>query len=485
MHTIYKKTLAVLFAVLLMATMWTVSVHAEGEKTEPETEKSPFTYEIVEETVTITGFDKTVEGKVEIPSTIADYPVTAIAKQALYGCKKVTAVTIPASVVAIGADAFGDCTAMSRIDVNGSNPAYCDVDGVLFSKDMTTLVRVPNQYGKSAFVVPDSVTTIGSRAFFGNAALQTVTIPDSVTTIGSNAFHFCPGLKEVTLPPQLTVVEFGLFSSCAALTKVVVPAGVTIIDKYAFSACQSLVSVNIPAGVTTIGNSAFSGCSSLPDITIPDSVTSIGARAFFFCTELKKVALGSGLMTLGAEAFAGCHVLTDITLPDGVVEIGDYAFQYCEKLKAMPIPATVTAIGNGAFAACSGLTKMEIPEKVATIQADTFRDCTNLASVTIPLKVKTVEFGAFNGCEELEEVVYAGSVIDRRDIQVDAENDPLDRAEWKYGIIVEDTPVTTPMDLPVEGQTLHPLLKVILYVGVLGLGIGFIVLLFLNRSDDE
>ena len=55
MKNTYQTVLSIAFALLLMVTMWTVSVYAEGEKTEPETEKSPFIYEIVEDAVTITG----------------------------------------------------------------------------------------------------------------------------------------------------------------------------------------------------------------------------------------------------------------------------------------------------------------------------------------------------------------------------------------------------------------------------------------------
>lgn len=91
----------------------------------------------------------------------------------------------------------------------------------------------------------------------GNPMLKKIIVADSVTTIGSNAF-------------------FG----CANLTEIVIPDSVTSIGKGAFSNCTSLTSVVIPDSVTTIGNSAFTGCMSLTSVIIPDSVTYIGDLAF-------------------------------------------------------------------------------------------------------------------------------------------------------------------------------------------------------------
>ena len=67
------------------------------------------------------------------------------------------------------------------------------------------------------------------------------------------------------------------------------------------------------------------------------------------------------------------------------------------------------------------------------------------------------------------------------------ENQPLDRATWSCGII-EDNGVKKPAvnidDLPVEGVIISPFLKVVLYIVAIGGAIGFIVLLFLNRSEE-
>ncbi len=114
-----------------------------------------------------------------IPEAIVGVPVTQISDQAFFGCNLVS-VEIPVAVSTIGDRAFSTCSSLESFSVDARNANYCAVDGVLFSKDMTTLVRVPNQYGKSTFVVPDSVTTIGSNAFADARGLTTITIPEGI-----------------------------------------------------------------------------------------------------------------------------------------------------------------------------------------------------------------------------------------------------------------------------------------------------------------
>jgi len=94
-----------------------------------------------------------------------------------------TSVTIPSSVTTIGVGAFAQCTHLTSIVVDASNPAYSSQDDVLYDKAKTVLIQYPG--GKSGgFIIPNSVTSIGHQAFFGCYLLPSVTIPSSVTSIG-------------------------------------------------------------------------------------------------------------------------------------------------------------------------------------------------------------------------------------------------------------------------------------------------------------
>ena len=151
--------------------------------------------------------------------TIPD-SVTSIGEQAFYYCRSLTSVTIPDSVTSIGDGAFASCTSLTGIWVaEGSSHYASDAFGVLFNKDKTTLVQCPGAFSGS-YAIPDSVTSIGKRAFSECTSLTSVTIPDSVTSIGKQAFDYCTSLTSVTIPDSVTSIDWDAFYYCTSLTDV-------------------------------------------------------------------------------------------------------------------------------------------------------------------------------------------------------------------------------------------------------------------------
>ena len=100
--------------------------------------------------------------------------VTSIAPRALYSCTFVTAIQIPASVASIGELAFADCDNLVFISVNVKNPYYCDVDGVLYSADLYTLLAYPPMHSGSSISISAATKRIGEMAFYGCAYLTHV-----------------------------------------------------------------------------------------------------------------------------------------------------------------------------------------------------------------------------------------------------------------------------------------------------------------------
>ncbi|WP_255317533.1 leucine-rich repeat protein, partial [Capnocytophaga canimorsus] len=100
-----------------------------------------------------------------------------------------------------------------------------------------------------------------------------VVIPDGVTAIQIRAFYGCTSLKSVIIPNSVTSIGGYAFGGCSSLTSITLPNSVTSIGNYAFCGCSSLTSITLPNSVTSIGNRAFEGCSSLTSITLPNSVT--------------------------------------------------------------------------------------------------------------------------------------------------------------------------------------------------------------------
>jgi len=191
--------------------------------------------------------------------------VTKIGDYAFENCKSLASLTLPASVTNIGEDVFSGCSTLARIEVDSENQNYTSLDGVLFSKDLTKIIRYPE--GRSGdYTIPSNVTIIGNFAFKGCAGLTNVIIPNSVTSIENSAFWECISLTSVTIPDSVNNIGFYAFSNCKALSSVTLPDGLMSIKGSTFINCSNLISIKIPNSVTQIGWAAFSGCSNLTDV---------------------------------------------------------------------------------------------------------------------------------------------------------------------------------------------------------------------------
>jgi hypothetical protein len=112
----------------------------------------------------------------------------------------VTDARISASVTTISQNAFGSCSSLTAITVNGSNANYSSVDGILFNKTESVLHQYPaGKTGNNSYNISAGVSSIYSDAFAGCHDLKSVTIPALVTSIGMTVFRFCYGLTDITV----------------------------------------------------------------------------------------------------------------------------------------------------------------------------------------------------------------------------------------------------------------------------------------------
>ena len=426
--------------------------------------------------VRITRYKGPDSGEVVIPKTIGGYEVKWIGgrwqDKVFQGCTGITSIVIPDSVISIDGSAFDGCTSLAEITVSPDNKNYSSVDGVLFNKDGSELIIYPKGNGRSAYTVPDGVTSISGSAFSGCTSLAEIVIPDSVTSIGVFAFSGCTSLTKVKLSNNLTIIEVGTFRDCTSLKEIVIPDSVTEIRSNwgyanescdgAFSGCTSLSKVKLSKNLTKIEGDTFSGCTSLTEITIPDSVTEIrcnlGLGAFSGCTSLSKVDLPKNLTMIDEYTFSGCTSLTEIVIPDSVTSIGRFAFSGCTSLESITIGSGVESLGDEWIASCRRLENITvspenktyssvdgvlfnkdkselsaypignkrssytIPDGVEKIGKKAFYGCRYIESLTIPVSVAEIEASALGNCYDIRAVYYLGTREQWKEVVIGADN---------------------------------------------------------------
>jgi hypothetical protein len=336
--------------------------------------------------------------------------VTEIKAAAFYNVETLTSVYIPESVIAISTDAFWENYNLSSFNISPNNAFFTSVDGVIYNKDLTTLIRYPGGRPDTAFDIPASVTTIGIGAFAEATKIENISIPASVQTIGKSAFHSCYALTSITIPEGVTTIADYTFFACHSLSTVNLPESITTIGVSAFQQCISLINFTIPNSVTTISTNAFNNCESLTSLTVPNGVTSIPDGAFSLCISLTEIKLHDKITNIGERAFYYCKALKQITIPDGLTRIYRSTFASCASLESIVIPDSVTRIDENAFFYCESLESVIIPDGIKTIYESTFKNCFSLVSVTIPESVTNIEGSAFSECKSLSSIIFKGTV---------------------------------------------------------------------------
>lgn len=230
---------------------------------------------------------------VSIPDTLV-----TIGARAFWGCHRLNKIVLSASVERINPDALSFCLDLKNIEVEDGNRFFSSHEGILYNAAKTAVLFCP--CGKtSAVIIPTTAKRIEDRSFLG-CAIDSVCIPDTVTSIGNEAFSHCKNLTSLYIPNSVTAIGKGAFYD-SALKSVRLPEHITYIDNYTFHGCK-LESVNIPNSVKSIGVEAFSNCMSLHSLNIPCSVTSIGQRAFMGC-HLKSLIIPGSVTNIGRQAF--------------------------------------------------------------------------------------------------------------------------------------------------------------------------------------
>lgn len=340
-----------------------------------------------------------------IPDSLDGYPVTALSGQVIYSAADVTTLTLPDSVTRLPEEIKRAVYTLEAVLVSPEHPTYVSVDGVLYSKDMTSLVYYPASHPGTEYTVPEGVTDITGSAFFSADMLKRVTLPESLVSIGWDAFFYCESLESINLPEGLASIGDDAFGLCAKLRSVTLPAAFSDTDSLPFRYCTGLKEISVSPANTAFavqdGMLFTADMTTLllcpiglekADVTVPEGVRTLAPYALSGC-EMSAVSLPSSLRTIRYNAFAECLNLTSVTLPEGVESLEDSVFFSCVSLTSVQMPDTVTQMDTGCFYMCTSLSDIRLSRGLTELDSFMFDSCDALKEIYIPASV--TEMGAF------------------------------------------------------------------------------------------
>ena len=144
--------------------------------------------------------------------------VTTIGAYALYSLPQLTEINIPDSVKHMEKGALSGLNQCKEISIGEGNPSYTSIDGVLYTKDLDTLIVYPAGKEEEKFQVPIGVRYIEEGAFANATYLKEIRLPSNLEGIGSFAFCYCEGLKTIEIPSEIMTCGESVFYGCKGIS---------------------------------------------------------------------------------------------------------------------------------------------------------------------------------------------------------------------------------------------------------------------------
>ncbi len=345
-------------------------------------------------------FDKEYEGVFSLPTTVATIADGAfehskvteiitldslkyIGQDAFWDSQNLKSISLGASVKTLGRGPFRMCDNLEKITVDSRNENFAVVDGVLYNKQLSAVIRCPEKLS------------------------GTVTLPASVYKINAYAFEWCTEIEGVVIPEGCLFIGNSAFSVCENLSDINIPETMEYIDHYAFSYCNSIESMNICDNVTYLGRYVFTCCMNLKDITIGNGLIELKEGLFESCEKLANVSLGENLEEINESAFANTKYVSDVSNYEyGLLISSDkYLIKVAQDVSSCYIPSGITLVADGAF------------EKLSESYL--------LEDVHVPASLKKFNWGAFRDVPSGVPVHFDGTIhkfIDITDVDWDCIN---------------------------------------------------------------
>lgn len=322
---------------------------------------------------------------------------------------------------------------LEKIEVAPDNDTYTSLDGVLYTKNHFTLIKIPSASDKEELIIPDATVYIAQNAVSSCKNLRKIHFGKNVSEAGITNWGYgypdgksfvniivgeigrmidaLTGEKQITVSPENNVytLENGCMYNKAD--------GILL---YVFD--KSITSFKLPANIVKIGEGSydrpFDDCMQLSEFVVEEGNKHfkvyekvLYSYDFSSIIAIPKAIQGfvpvvEGVKEIPDQAFANCVNITSISLPSTLTNIKYKAFSGCVALENIIIPAKVTIIENSAFYGCKSLKSATLNAGLINIGTSAFSNCSSLEKIVIPASVESIGAQAFYKCEALEYVVF-------------------------------------------------------------------------------
>ncbi|MDE6523550.1 MAG: leucine-rich repeat protein [Muribaculaceae bacterium] len=393
-------------------------------------------------------------------------------------CENLRSVTIGNSVTNLGKNIFENCNELIKVAYPNNltlelppqeatdpdkilefayDPNECIYeDEFIYGPEKKEILFAPSEI-QGTYIVPETVITIGDRAFSRCENLKSVEIGRSLGTIKKHAFSRCKNLMSLKIyseiPPNMHDDSFNdLYDKITIFVPDIAVAAYVSTNWNLFTCIRThennlyvraYSEDDIDYFLNPIDNTAIVMGAESDDIYIPErltimdesdldkpirySIIGIGYKAFenkqikslnihtkcnlkiigdyaFKGSAISSIDNLASVETIGKYAFAECQQLSEVTFKEGLKEINSHAFYNCDNLLSVSLPASLAAIGEYAFAECSILSEATLADGLREINSHAFYRCRNLLTITLPASLATIGENSFGYCTKLASV---------------------------------------------------------------------------------